>query len=63
MEGEEEVIVMANMNEDVLAKDIDQFCQEMCLVDALLLYTDCLLIQLTKEVVKPSIVSFDCQHY
>jgi len=30
MEGEEEVIlVMANMNEDVLAKDIDQFCQEM----------------------------------
>jgi len=30
-----EVIVHANMNEDILAKDIKQFCQEVCLVEAI----------------------------
>jgi len=35
MEAGEEIIVLANMNEDVLVKDIAQFCQATNLVEAI----------------------------
>jgi len=35
MEAGEEIIVLANMNKDILAKDITQFCQATNLVEAI----------------------------